>query len=566
MKKYNRSISIIPAMAVVLIILGMFNSACKKNFTGEVQDTSVNRQFTPSGLSVSTVRDSAKFKWNAPLYALKGQTYTLDLSTDSLFAKVDYSVVVDTLKALFIDPQIKLNTPYFTRVKANAFNGRHASNYFYAPRSFRLVGQQYLKAVRDFEITGTTTLIHWSVNDQTAGLTTLVFTPATGTAVTTTLSAGDVTAGQKLVTGLTPGTKYTVQLLAGAKSKGIINITTAEAVTYTTTINAGGNLGAAITAAVDGDVIGVGPGTYSLTGIYQVLNKTITIRSTSNNPADTKLLLREIDLIGDGAGITLAGLDINGNYTGTTYNTTPIVLYGTAATTGAAANFANIKIDNCVMHDYTRCIIRGNYGTAANVQTIGAITINNSIFYNFDQTNVQGYYMFSLEKLQLKSLSVTKSTFYNVGDGMVNMGTALAAPANLAAAPVITFDYNTFNGFSGNTKYPFIDANANLITFNFNNSIVANTPISGSINTAAFRASNTQNALSFSNNNYFKFNVTPGGSIISLTGLLQNNNQKIDLGWTAATTNFLLVPTATNTAVFSASSNGGTVGDPRWAY
>jgi hypothetical protein len=215
------------------------------------------------------------------------------------------------------------------------------------------------------------------------------------------------------------------------------------------------------------------------------------------------------------------------------------------------------------MHDFTRDVIRANYATNANDHKIGTISINNSIIYNFDQTNVQGYYMLSLEKLQANAVSVTKSTVYNVGDGMINMGTALSTTSGVV--PVISFDYDTFNGFGGSTKYAFVDANANACIFTFTNSIVANTPVNGTLNTVVFRASKGT-GLSFSNNNYFKTNVTPGGNILSYAGLLQNNNLQIDLGWTATTTNFLLTQTAANTPVFSGSTNGSTLGDPRWAY
>lgn len=566
MKSYIKKLHNVSIFSFCLIVLGMLNSGCKKNFTGLVEDTSVNRSFSPSGLSVNTNRDSAKFKWNAPLYALKGLTYTLELSTDSLFAKTDYSVTVDTLKALFVDPQIKLNTPYFTRLKANAFGDRAASSYVYTPRAFRLNGQQFLRVIRDFELTPTSVLIHWFVNDQTKDITNVVFTPVSGTPVNTTLSAADVLAGLKNVTGLTPGTKYTVQLLAGTKSKGLTSVTTPEAPVYTTTLTSGGNLAAAIVAAANGDVIGLNPGTYNLTSINYITQKSITIRSTSNNPRDTKINLREMDLSGDGAGLTLIGVEVNGNYSGTSFGSTFLVLVGSQATTNLAATFSNVRVDNCIIHDFTRCAFVGNLGVSANAQKIGSIAFNNSIFYNIDQANTSGYYMFSMEKLEFKSFSITKSTLYNMGEGLINISTALANPGSLAAAPLITIDYCTLNGVTGNTKYGFMDANANLVTFNFNNSIVANTPLSGSINSNAIRASNTQNALSFSNNNYFRLNITPNGSALSLAGLAQNNNQRIDLGWTPATTNFFLTPTSANTPIFSASSNGSTIGDPRWAY
>jgi hypothetical protein len=562
MKNLKITIPIIYTLACILIVL---TGGCKKSVDGFKEDPSQNRSFTPSRLSVGTVRDSVRFTWTAPLYAQFKQPYTLDISTDSTFVKVDYSILTDTTGAVMVDPNIKLNTIYFARVKANAYNGVAESPYLYNLRSFRLLGQQYIRVIRDFEITNTTVLIHWFINDQTTGLTSLVFTPTDGSApITTTISAADIPTGQKLVTGLTPNTRYTVQLLAGQKSKGIVSVTTSQAVTFTTTISPGANLTTVIAAAADGDVIGLNPGTYTFSGIYQLPGKSITLRSVSNNPADTKILLREIDVSADGGGITMAGLDINGNYSGTTFSAWPIVFIGTTAVNGAAANFKNIKLDNCVIHDFSRGIIRANSSTIANDQKMAGISINNCIFYNMDQTNTGGYYMISLEKLQIFTLSITKSTFYSVGEGMINMSTTLATPAT---APTFSIDYCTLNNVGGNSKYLFIDAGANLVNFTFSNGIVANTPITGAtIQAAATRNSITTSTMVIANTDYFKTAIATGGLPLSFTGLAQNNIFSIDLGWTATTNNFLLVPGTTNARVFNGSSSGNTVGDPRWAY
>lgn len=532
---------------------------------GGIEDPSLNRAFTPSGLSVRAVKDSAIFKWNMPVYGSgKALKYTLELAKDSLFSNIDYSVVTDTTGAVILDPEIALNTRYFYRIKVNEYKGTAPSMYLSSLTAFRLTGQQYFRVIRDFEITENTALFHWYQNANTAGLTKIVLTPGltNPSPITTEITSTDIAAGMKTITGLSPDTKYTVQLFAGNKSKGILNITTAKPVTFTTILSPTDNLATAITAAANGDVIGLNPGTYNLTGITYITQKSITIRSVANNPATTIIKSREINLVGDSAGVSLAGIEFDGNYSGTTYGTAFMQLMGTQATTGAKAAFKAVKIENCVIHDYLRCIFRGNYGTAANDQKIESVSINNSRIYNVDQTNVQGYYMFSLEKLLISKLSFTKSTFYNLGQGMINMGTNLTS----TVVPAISLDYCTFNNFGGNSKYAFIDANANKIVFTFNNSIVANTPLSGSIQAAAFRASATGNVLTFSNNNYFNLRLTAGGPTITLTGLTQANDISIDLGWTAATTNFKLVELPEFNKVFSASSNGSTVGDPRWAY
>jgi hypothetical protein len=552
---------------VFLFLLVIAAAACKKSYTGMIEDETKNRAFTPSNLRVSTVRDSAKFYWNQPLYLIRSDKYELEISTDSLFSKVDYKTVADTAFSFVLDTAIRLNTLYFARVrvKENTAQQKMPSDYFYNTRSFRLVGQQYFKVLRDFEITSTSALLHWYTGPQTAGLTQMAIIREGADTVTINLAATDVNAGQTLLANLLPKTRYTLQLLAGKKSKGILTFTTLEEVNYTKVLSPADNLATAIANAQHGDVIGLNPGTYNLTSITYITQKRIAIRGVSNNPADTKINSRELNLVGDSAGITLTGVEVNGNYSGTSYGATFIQLLGTQATTNAAAAFTLVKIDNCIIHDYTRAIIRANYGAAANTQSVESISINNTRIYNIDQANTQGYYTFSLEKLQIRSFLLQKSTLYNVGDGLINMSTNLLTTTNIV--PDIKVDYCTINGFGGGaSKYLFIDANGNKIVYNFSNSIVANSPISGSLQAAAFRASNTANVLTYANNNTFNLLSTPGGGAVNLTGLQIANPNDWNLGWTAATTNFSLNALPADHAIFFASTNGNTLGDPRWAY
>ncbi|MES2777365.1 MAG: DUF4957 domain-containing protein [Bacteroidota bacterium] len=553
---------------LVVLVMGLIALSCKKSLTGFVEDASTARSFTPGNLRISTVRDSVKFTWTPGVYAAPSDRYTLELSTDSLFAKVDFSKVTDTTAALVMDTDIRLNVLYFARVRVNAntAKGTAPSNYAYNLKAFRLNGQQYFKVLRDFEITTTSVFVHWYVNPQTAGLTQMrIIRPDINDTATVAISPSEVTGGQKTISTLAPKTRYTLQLLAGAKSKGLLTFTTPEVVTITTTLSPTDNLATAIANAANGDVLGLNPGTYNLASITYITQKKITIRSISNNPADTKILSREINLVGDSAGVTLVGLEFNGNYTGTTYGVHFLQLLGNQTTTNQAAAFSNIRIDNCIIHDYTRAIIRANYGAAANTQSINNIAINNSRIYNVDQTSAQGYYMFSFEKLQLKSFALTKSTLNQIGNGLINMSTALSTTSGIV--PDIRVDYCTFNAFGGGaSKYLLIDANANKVVFAWTNSIVANSPISGSLQAAAFRASNTANDLSYSNNNTFKLLSAPGGSVVNLTGLQMANPYDLDLGWTAATVNFNLATLPVEHTVLFASQNGSTVGDPRWAY
>jgi len=548
---------------VIAVLVLSITVSCKK--ATEIEDASTSRSFKPSGLSYKTVKDSAIFKWNMPLYGNgKALTYTLELSTDSLFSTVDYSTITDTTGAVVTDAEIQLNTPYYTRVKVNEYKGVAPSVYTESGKAFKLTGQQFFRVIRDYEVGETTVLLHWYINASTAGLSNVVLTPANGgQALNIAISAADAGSGEKLITGLTASTKYTAQLFSGTKSKGLLSFATADPVVFTTTISPTDNLATVIAAAVTGDVIGLNPGTYNLASSTFITQKAITLRSVSNNPADTKIKCRELNLTGTDAGISLIGIEFDGNYSGTSYGNAFIQLYGTQATTNVDAVFSNIKIDNCIIHDYLRCIIRGNYGAAALSHKIGNISINNSKIYNIDKANAQGYYMFSFEKLLYTSLSITKSTLYSVGSGLLNTSTTL----NGSVVPSIKIDYCTINSFSGNSKYALMDANANKVAFSITNSILANTPISGSVNAAAVRGTAAGNVITFSNSNYFNLlTAASGGAPLNMSALSMSGVYTINLGWNANTTDFKLTQSVDTEPILAASTNGGTIGDPRWAY
>ena len=556
MKNIVNCISLMVAFIAITSIV-----SCNKSVDGSVVDGSTKRFFTPTNLNISTSKDTATFSWTAPLFPVANMTYTVEIAKDTLFSTIIYSTPPITSTRLLII-NLPLNTPLYARVKVNQYKDIAPSHYLSSTKSFRLLGLQYLKAIRDFEITQSSVVLHWYINSATVGATSILLTPSKGTPISVPVNSVEANVGAKTITGINANQRYTIQLFAGTKSLGFTNFVTPAVVNFTTTITAGvDDLAATIAAALDGDVIGLNPGVYTLDTAVQVLNKTITIRSISNNPSDTKILSPELDLVGNGAGLTLAGVEVSGIYTDTAIGNAVIQLYG-SPTTNTPSTFTDINIDNCIIHNYKTCIIKGNNALLANDFQINSIVVNNSQLYSIDTSNTSGYYMFALERMHFNSVSFKNSTFFNLGEGLINMGTSLGT---LATLPSITINYCTFNNLGGNNKYLLFDANTNAVNYALDNCILANTPIKGSVNAKAFRAS-ASSLLDFSNNNIFKFNSTIGGLNLILTGLGQAGNITDDLGWTPATTGFSLSSQPASDAIFTASSNGGTIGDGRWAY
>ncbi|WP_421940180.1 DUF4957 domain-containing protein [Pedobacter sp.] len=564
--KINKSYQMLH-LAVLLLVLVV--AACTKTSEGFIEDPSTSRAFVPTNLRIRTAQDSAIITWNAGAQSSGIRyKYTLDISTDSLFNTIDYTKIVDTLGVKIVDPALTVGKRYFARLKANELGTAGASRWVYGANSFRIVGLQYLRVIRNSDITDNSVSLNWFVDPNTADLNKVTLTTEDNKVTTVDLSAAEAASGTKTVTGLTPGTRYTVQILSGTKSKGLGVITTAKPTTYSKTLNPGDNLATALTAAADGDIIGLNPGTYTMTAIYDLVGKSITLRSVSNNPLNTKIKLREINLKGDGAGINIAGIEIDANYSGTSFGGTFLQLKGATAD-GNATVFKSVNIENCIIHDFTTNVFRGNYGSAANVHRLTSFNISNTIIYDINKTGSNSTYTFSIEKLLFNAFSINRSTLYNLGAGLINMSTVLA----IDPIPAVTFDYCTINNIGSQARYVLIDAGTGTnVVFNFQNSILANTPLGVgglAVSGTPHQIKNQSAVGNFTHSNSFGLNtakISEGGFKMVLTGLYQFMNNEVDLGWTAATRDFSLKNLPAGSPLLKGSSSGNTIGDPRWAY
>lgn len=546
--------------AAILLI-----TACKKN---DEETLDAPRIFKASDIKIEAGQTSAKIKWAVPLFAAgKALTYTVDFSKDASFSTIAYTKVVDTAGITVTEDNIAVRTPYFARIKANAFENQPESKYI-ASSAFTITGIQLFLPVRDSELRETSVSLRFT---NEAGLSSIKLTPATGTAITVALTATDLTAGGlvggvatglKTITGLTGGVTYTAELFNGTRSKGILIFATLAATNYTRIITPADDLNATIAAAANGAVIGLNPGTYAAIATNTfITGKTITLKSTSGTPTDTKVNFKEIVLEGTGAGVTLSGIDFDGAAGASLYF---INFIGSQAANGSAATFTNLIVDNCIVRNSTTAFLRGDRGTAARDFKIGEITVNNSLVYDMGANGSSAYYTFHVNKMDFVAINVTKSTFYNCGPGLVTASTLYSG----AVIPSVNISNSTFNGFGGNAKYALLDANTNPVKFTLTNSIVANTPKSGTVVAAAIRSSGTGATSTISYTNMFNLYSTGTTALTFPANVTLTANQAIDLGWTAATVGntapgFQL---PAGSPLRTASNTSSAIGDPRWTY
>lgn len=542
-------------------ILLLIAAGCKKVNVTENLDTP--RVFKPGSLSVAAGETTAKVTWAASLFSSSAAgkiTYTAEFSQDTTFATKEFTLTSDTLGVTATDEKLAVRKKYWVRVKASA-PGQPDSKWVESSK-FSISGTQLFLPVRELEIAETFVTLRFK---PTVGLTKITITPASGTATDVTLSASDAAAGIKVITGLTPGTAYSAELF-DTKSKGYVEFTTLPLTTYSVVLNAGGDLAGAIASAANGAVIGLNPGTYNLTAVATaILQKSITIKGTSYNPKDTKVLFKEFTLKGTGAGITLANIECDGAAPGSAAYF--INLTG-AVNDADAATFTSITVDNCIVHNLANCFIRANRA-AVNQHKIDFIKVNNTIVY--DITVSSTYDLFTLDKLNFNRLDITKSTLYNLGRSVINCPTILTQ----TPSPIININLCDFNNLGTDaSKYVLLDANTNPVSFTMSNSIFANTPRGAGVQTALTRSTGTGSSMTFVNNDLFKtFTTAAATTVVALpTGAAVANNQSIDLGWTATTTAFPATPGTgdftlpAGSTLRTSSTVGGAIGDPRWAY
>lgn len=536
---------------LLMVVLAVLVYSCKKEDPNDGLEAP--RIFKPSGITVRTTETDAKITWTAPLLSSNLKlAYVAEFSQDTTFATSEFSLQTDTAGLTVADDKLKVRKKYFVRVKALSTNGQPESNWMIS-RSFSITGEQFFEQIRDLEIKETQVTLRWK---PTAGLDKVTLQKKDGAVVDYPISGSEATTGVKVITGLDAGVEYSTEIYQGTRSKGLRTFKTLVPTVYARTLNPGDDIVAAITNAANGDVIGLNPGTYLAgTNNYNVIQKAITLKSTSGNPLDTKVTYKEFILNGTGAGIKFDGIELDGTPSASAYFLNLV----SGNSNADPANFEPIVIFNCIVRGATTSFLRADRGSAASTYKIDHITISNTLVYDIGST--LGYHFLHLNKLQFAALNIRKSTFYNVGRALILNSTVLTSNP-----PLITIDYCTFNNFGAGNYYALLDAGANPTRLSVTNSIIANVPRTGAtVNTAAVRATGAGSGVVFSNNNTFNFVTAIGGATLTFpTNItIMSGNQTISLGWTNATTTFTI---PTGSPLRTASSDGTPIGDPRWTY
>ncbi|VDH16034.1 Uncharacterised protein [Algoriella xinjiangensis] len=524
------------------------------------------RMFTPLSLSAENFETESRVMWKASLYTEDiNETYTAEVSTDSLFANpkdIILSKKTDSASVVLTDQEIPVRKNYFVRVKTNTYENRPES-YWSLSKRIKIVGIQILHPVYEPNVSANQATLSWDITPE---VTQLRFQPYTqvsgqepvyiGDPIVSNITANEASSGTKTVDGLSPNTRYIVEIYKGNTSVGSQTLRTKPSTNFSLIVSPTDDLVTIINNAPDGAVIGLNPGTYN-TGdkLITINGKAITLASTSGNSSNTKIAFKEFTLNNTGAGLQLKNLELDG-----TINNAAYLINLTSGNNNAdKANFGNVLIENCIVHGVSTSAFRANRGPNSGY-AMDKFEIKYSVFKNFA---VSSYGFLHLDKLVFNEVNIDNSTFTEIGDLFIRYRESITTPS---ANATINVNNCTINSIGFSQIYPLLD-NFNVpIKFNFTNNILANTPrVGGSLSDNSLIRIATNSTAVFSFNNFY--NLTNGKAsdlkklTLPTTGVTNTNNQEQPLNWTNTTIDFKL---PTNSPLRTASSTGGAIGDSRW--
>ena len=196
-------------------LIAMF-TACSEPME-EITTVDYPRAFSPIGLKVVLgTFDKATVSWDAVDDA---RSYEVELSQgDSLlFNNIVGSYETESLNLPLTG--LWSETSYSVRVKSKAFNEGQQDSHWYGI-AFRTNAEQIFNAVADDEIKTGQITVRWTPNEEVTHLT---VSPGIGVIV---LTAEEIAAGMKTLTGLAPVTQYTIIIYNEDMKRGTVTPTT----------------------------------------------------------------------------------------------------------------------------------------------------------------------------------------------------------------------------------------------------------------------------------------------------------------------------------------------------
>lgn len=504
------------------LFLSFMVSSCDGYDVGLINELMVDRSFSPIGLTAK-VRNQTTVELNWTIRP-NVDHYVVEFSADDAEFKTIYRTVKVTSAELPLQIVLEGETVYSIRVKAISSVGLDDSKWSVV-QATTLSEQIFLTSIAG-DIQATKATFRWVPN---SNVTQIVINPGN---ITHAITPQEKINGIATVTGLTGQTSYNAELFNGSKKRGFKSFTTLVDIGNGILITPTDDLNAKIIAASSGDVLYLSPGNYTVFTGEITINKSIVLRGLY--PYDKPLLHVKFTLNAGASNFSLIDLDLSSDV-GTNSS---VITIG-----GSTANYGDILIKGCSVHDFERSLIAGNITGSK----VNSFTVDNSIVKNVN-TNA-GADFIDFRNTYVADVTLKNSTFNNCSAGrdFVRIDAASGLSGTGLTSTVLIDSCTLYNVSSTSAPKRIL-----YVRFVNNASTVKNTLIAET--TAIYSNQSNTAAPVFLNNYYFNAPSFMDAAI---------NANKIDVAGTVANPQFLSAATG-NFKIQNQTLIDNKIGDPRW--
>jgi hypothetical protein len=199
---------------ITIMVLMLSAISCQDEKT---DDQDLSRLFRPTRLDAKVMKNTAEITW----VPVAGATYILEISRDSLLFEVDLQTIPLESTASYTFDDLWSLTRYSVRVKAIS-NISSTANSEYKTLTFVTQAENIFSAVASADIGINQIALKW---DKTKSVDHINVT-ADAKVTTVNLSAEEIAAGAKIMTGLDGGTDYQFGIYLGERIRGSLSSAT----------------------------------------------------------------------------------------------------------------------------------------------------------------------------------------------------------------------------------------------------------------------------------------------------------------------------------------------------
>jgi len=518
--------------AYILSFTAVICAAGCNDIALEIKNLTFSRIFSPIGLT-ATVTNKTQVTLNWTKIA-NATSYTIEVYADDSLtfdpAKLAKTItgITDAQLPYTIASGLIGETKYSARVKGL---GENITESKWSGVFFKTDAEQIMTPVADADIQALQATFRWKAGE-TASV--IILTPTSGTAITHTVTAAEITAGAATVTGLSEDMKYSAKLMIGTKTRGSASFTTLIDLTASGTIavNPGDDLAAIISGASANSRIVIVANTstneFLIGGLTVDIAKNLTVRGYNKN--FKPIVHAYFKMATAGVSLTIQDVVLDGT-TATVLNLDHVLQF---TTSGVA--YGSYTFTNCVVKNYNKSLVSAASGIISSIFSFNLINckVSNILTNSADCIDVRSG---CLENVTLKNSTFTNCApgrdFLRLDDGSTN--------AYLAGkTSVISVNNCSFSGVSSEAAHRILyirygAASTSLNQITFSNNVVANS--------VGYFTNQPSTTVTFSKNNYFN---APGfQSSLILNAKVDASGTTLDPGFVDVTNGNLTITNST---------------------